>query len=640
MTNFGFIKVAAAVPAVKVADCIFNTESICRLIDKADREGVEIAVFPELAITAYTCMDLFFQQALLESAQKSLAAIAEYTKGKETTVIVGAPVKCGNRIANAAAVIGQGVIYGIVPKSYIPTSGESNQSKWFTPASQFNQMEVTICGKEVPMGADLLFQQKGVTYGVEIGTDLWATVPASSYSTQNGAQLIFNAGASCELIGRHDYLKSLIANQSARAICGYIYASAGFGESTTDLVFGGDAIIAQNGNITAQSPRFTMQEQLVVADIDVENINHDRMVLSYNQQENLEYTLIETGSDGESKREFTLNTKPEALPFVPQGEKMNERCEEIFNIQVAGLAKRLVHTNCKNAVIGISGGLDSTLALLVTVQTFDALDIPRSNILAVTMPGFGTTDRTYNNAVDLIASLGVTFKEISIKEACIQHFKDVEHDLNNHNVVYENGQARERTQILMDLSNKVNGMVVGTGDFSELALGWATYNGDHMSMYGVNADIPKTLVKYLVTWVAKFKSDEKTGKTLLDIVDTPISPELIPADESGNIKQKTEDLVGPYELHDFYLYHMLRYGATPSKIYFLAKETFKDKYDTDTIKKWLTTCIKRFFNMQFKRSCLPDGPKVGSVGLSPRGDWQMASDACSTIWLKELEELQ
>ncbi|MBR7157809.1 MAG: NAD(+) synthase, partial [Bacteroidales bacterium] len=374
---------------------------------------------------------------------------------------------------------------------------------------------------------------------------------------------------------------------------------------------------------------------------DIDYLEHDRMVEGFaNNLSGREYRIVKIENDFTENDNFTPTRKYDPLPFVPQGERMNEQCEEIFNIQVAGLAKRMVHTNCKNAVIGISGGLDSTLALLVTVQTFDALKIPRSGIVAVTMPGFGTTDRTYNNAVDLIRSLGVTFKEISIKDACIQHFKDLNHDLVNHNVVYENAQARERTQILMDLSNQVNGMVIGTGDFSELALGWATYNGDHMSMYGVNGDIPKTLVKYLVTWVAKFRSDEHTGKTLLDIVDTPISPELIPADEQGNIKQKTEDLVGPYELHDFFLFHMLRYGATPSKIYFLAKETFAGKYDNATIKKWLTTCIRRFFNMQFKRSCLPDGPKVGSVGLSPRGDWRMASDSCSKVWLDELEELE
>ncbi len=652
MADFGFIKVAAAVPSVKVADCIYNSEHILAQIKQAANKGVEIIAFPELAVTAYTCADLFHQQRLLDCAEEALAQLLGETTEMNITVILGMPVRSGNQLIDAAVVFSQGEIYGVVPKSFLSNSRESSEQRWFTPAWQLNDDTVTLCGQSIPMGADLIFRQNcynqpfangsaKVTFGVELSSDLWATVPPSSYHTQNGAQIIFNTSANTELIGRHSYLKSLIANQSARTVAGYIYASAGFGESTTDCVFAGNAIIAENGKILAESPRFTMEEQMVISEIDIDYLEHDRMVEGFaNNLSGREYRIVKIENDFTENDNFTPTRKYDPLPFVPQGERMNEQCEEIFNIQVAGLAKRMVHTNCKNAVIGISGGLDSTLALLVTVQTFDALKIPRSGIVAVTMPGFGTTDRTYNNAVDLIRSLGVTFKEISIKDACIQHFKDLNHDLANHNVVYENAQARERTQILMDLSNQVNGMVIGTGDFSELALGWATYNGDHMSMYGVNGDIPKTLVKYLVTWVAKFRSDEHTGKTLLDIVDTPISPELIPADEQGNIKQKTEDLVGPYELHDFFLFHMLRYGATPSKIYFLAKETFAGKYDNATIKKWLTTCIRRFFNMQFKRSCLPDGPKVGSVGLSPRGDWRMASDSCSKVWLDELEELE
>ncbi|MBR5856745.1 MAG: NAD(+) synthase [Bacteroidales bacterium] len=651
MADFGFIKVAAAVPQVKVADCIYNTEHIISQIKIAESKGVEIIVFPELAVTAYSCGDLFHQAKLLESAQESLSQLLGETSDLNITVILGMPLNSGNQLIDAAVVFGQGEIYGVVPKHYLTNKRESNETRWFTPAWQLNDDTITVCGQEVPMGADLIFRQNSynqsaangsakITFGVEISSDLWATIPQSSYHTQNGAQIIFNTAANTEEIGKYEYIKNLIANQSARCLSGYVYASAGFGESSTDSVFAGNAVIAENGKILAESPRFTMEEQLIISDIDIEYLDHDRMVNGfYNNLSEREYRIVKIGNDINEESDSSIGRVYDALPFVPKGEEMDKECEEIFNIQVAGLAKRMVHTNCKNAVIGISGGLDSTLALLVAVQTFDALKIPRSGIVAVTMPGFGTTDRTYNNAVDLINSLGVTFREIPIKEACIQHFKDIGHDVTNHNVVYENAQARERTQILMDISNQINGMVIGTGDFSELALGWATYNGDHMSMYGVNADIPKTLVKYLVSWVAKYRSDEHTGKTLLDIVDTPISPELIPADEKGNIKQKTEDLVGPYELHDFFLYHLLRHGASPEKIYFLAKGSFAGVYDDITIKKWLTTCIRRFFNMQFKRSCLPDGPKVGSVGLSPRGEWQMPSDACSRVWMEELEML-
>ncbi len=650
MADFGFIKVAAAVPSVKVADCIYNAEHIMALIERANNQGVEFIAFPELALTAYTCKDLFHQKQLLESAEEALAQLVGQTAEMEITVILGMPVKCGTQLADAAVVFGQGEIYGVVPKSHLANSREAGESRWFTPAWQLYDDMVTLCGQEVPMGADLIFKSEELTFGVEIGHDINAAFPPATYHALNGAQIIFNAGANNELIGKHEYLCSLIANHSAKSCSGYVYASAGFGESTTDLVFSGNAIIAENGKILAQSPRFTMNEQLEICDIDVEYLDHDRMVDSFSSNSSLsgrDYRVVKIFRE-RSNRVSAAEEPIEGelvgrvynpTPFVPADEQMESRCEEIFNIQVSALAKRMLHTNCKNAVIGISGGLDSTLALLVAVQTFDTLQIPRSNIHAVTMPGFGTTDRTYNNAVDLINALGVTFREISIKEACIQHFKDLQHELTNHNVVYENSQARERTQILMDLANQVNGMVIGTGDFSELALGWATYNGDHMSMYGVNADIPKTLVKYLVTWVAKFRSDQKTGTTLLDIVDTPISPELIPADEQGNIKQKTEDLVGPYELHDFFLFHILRYGAAPEKIYFLAKRSFEGKYDDATIKKWLTTCVRRFFNMQFKRSCLPDGPKVGSVGLSPRGDWQMSSDSCSAVWMEQLLDL-
>jgi len=457
-----------------------------------------------------------------------------------------------------------------------------------------------------------------------------------------GANIIFNLSASNELIGKHAYLRSLICQQSARCMAGYVYASSGFGESSTDLVFAGNGIIAENGNLLAESPRFMMEEQLVISEIDIETLQNDRQV----------NTSFMYGTSGLPKEKaqvvdfqvripdgFSLTRPVDPHPFTPSGEALKERCEEIFHIQVAGLAKRLVHAHAQTAVVGISGGLDSTLALLVTVMTFDALKMPRGQIIGITMPGFGTTDRTYTNACDLIRSLGVTLKEIPIKEACLQHFRDIDHDPSVHDVTYENSQARERTQLLMDVANQKNGLVIGTGDLSELALGWATYNGDHMSMYGVNGSIPKTLVKYLVEWVANHKVDDASRLTLLDIVDTPISPELIPADENGNIKQKTEDLVGPYELHDFFLYHFLRFGSYPSKIYFLAQKAFAGIYDNATVKKWLYTFFRRFFQQQFKRSCLPDGPKVGSVSLSPRGDWRMPSDAVSRLWLEEIERI-
>ena len=460
-----------------------------------------------------------------------------------------------------------------------------------------------------------------------------------------GANIIVNLSASNELIGKHAYRKQLVAQQSARCICGYVYASSGFGESTTDLVFSGSALIAENGVILAESKRFSLDEQLIISDIDVEYLYHDRLVstsfsegcLAKDTDRGFELEFILPEYRKETANMLSRTIDPH--PFTPEGAALRERCEEIFQIQTAGLAKRIVHAHAKTAVVGISGGLDSTLALLVTVMTFDLLKIPRNRIIGITMPGFGTTGRTYRNAVSLIHSLGVTFREISIKEACMQHFQDIHHDANLHDVTYENSQARERTQILMDVANKENGLVIGTGDLSELALGWATYNGDHMSMYGVNGSIPKTLVKYLVEWVAHNRVDEDSKETLLDILDTPISPELIPADEQGNIKQKTEDLVGPYELHDFFLYHFIRFGATPAKIYYLAQEAFRGAYSDETIKKWLYTFFRRFFQQQFKRSCLPDGPKVGSISLSPRGDWRMPSDAAATLWLKEIEKL-
>lgn len=640
--NYGFIKVAAAIPQVKVADCTFNASQIIDMVKDAASKQVQLIAFPELCITGYTCGDLFQQQLLIEEAEKALQYIIDETSELNITSIVGMPVVVGATLINAAVVIRGKVIMGIVPKTYIPNYKEFYEKRWFTSATEITEEGTILCSQWADISPKLLFNLNGSRFGIEICEDLWAPVPPSSMLATQGADIIVNISASNELIGKHKYLQSLIAQQSARCISGYIYSSAGFGESTTDVVFAGNAMIYENGSLLAEAKRFCLEEQLVISEIDIERLRTERrMNTSFAACASIfrEEKGDEIDTEQESPKEFTLTRPVEPLPFVPSGNALNERCEEIFEIQVSGLAKRLVHTHAQTAVVGISGGLDSTLALLVCVKTFDKLKLDRKGILGITMPGFGTTDRTYHNAIDLMKSLGVSIREISIKDACIQHFKDIEHDVNVHDVTYENSQARERTQILMDVANQTNGMVIGTGDLSELALGWATYNGDHMSMYGVNGSIPKTLVKYLVEWVARNGVDEQSRTTLLDIADTPISPELIPADANGNIKQKTEDLVGPYELHDFFLYYFLRFGFRPAKIYFLAQHAFGGKYDNETIKKWLSTFFRRFFNQQFKRSCLPDGPKVGSVSLSPRGDWRMPSDACSTLWLKEIEEL-
>ena len=609
---------------------------------QASEKGVQIIAFPELSVTGYTCLDLFAQQTLLNGAEAALLQLVSNTADLDILTIVGVPLRTENRLINAAVVFQKGAIRGVVPKTYLPNYKEFQEQRWFTSATELRESTISIGKEEYPMGSHLLFRSGRLTAGIEICEDLWVPVPPSSLLTMEGANIIFNLSASNELIGKHAYLRSLICQQSARCMAGYVYASSGFGESSTDLVFAGNGIIAENGNLLAESPRFTMEEQLVISEIDIETLQNDRQV----------NTSFMYGTSGLPKEKaqvvdfqvripdgFSLTRPVDPHPFTPSGEALKERCEEIFHIQVAGLAKRLVHAHAQTAVVGISGGLDSTLALLVTVMTFDALKMPRGQIIGITMPGFGTTDRTYTNACDLIRSLGVTLKEIPIKEACLQHFRDIDHDPSVHDVTYENSQARERTQLLMDVANQKNGLVIGTGDLSELALGWATYNGDHMSMYGVNGSIPKTLVKYLVEWVANHKVDDASRLTLLDIVDTPISPELIPADENGNIKQKTEDLVGPYELHDFFLYHFLRFGSYPSKIYFLAQKAFAGIYDNATVKKWLYTFFRRFFQQQFKRSCLPDGPKVGSISLSPRGDWRMPSDAMATLWLDEIAGL-
>ena len=556
--------------------------------------------------------------------------------------VVWQPVVVNSTVINAAVVIQKGKILGVVPKTYLPNYKEFYEQRWFTSALQVSENSVRLCGQIVPMGNNLLFETAETTFGIEICEDLWATVPPSSSLALQGAEIIFNLSADDEGIGKHNYLCSLISQQSARCISGYVFSSSGFGESTTDVVFAGNGLIYENGYLLARSERFCMEEQLIINEIDVECIRAERRVnttFAANKANCPGKEAVRISTEFVNSKDLNLTRTFNPHPFVPQGNELNSRCEEIFSIQIAGLAQRLLHTGAKTAVIGISGGLDSTLALLVCVKTFDKLGLSRKDILGITMPGFGTTDRTYHNAIDLMNSLGVSIREISIREACIQHFKDIGHDLNIHDVTYENSQARERTQILMDIANQTWGMVIGTGDLSELALGWATYNGDHMSMYGVNAGIPKTLVKHLVQWVAENGMDETSKATLLDIVDTPISPELIPADENGEIKQKTEDLVGPYELHDFFLYYFLRFGFRPSKIYFLAQTAFSGVYDDETIKKWLQTFFRRFFNQQFKRSCLPDGPKVGSISISPRGDWRMPSDASSAAWLKEIAEL-
>jgi NAD+ synthase (glutamine-hydrolysing) len=639
--NHGFVKVAVAIPQVRVADCTFNAGQITALIAEAEGGNVQIAVFPELCITGYTCGDLFAQQLLLDSAESALMQILSDTRQFGIVAILGMPVPVHSSLINAAVVIQKGKILGVVPKTYLPNYKEFYERRWFTSAYDVAEKQIRLCGQVAPLDTDILFEAANTTFGIELCEDLWAVVPPSSALAMKGAEIIFNLSADNEGIGKNSYVRSLVGQQSARCIAGYVFSSCGFGESTTDVVFGSNGLICENGWLLAESERFSLKEQLVVSEIDVERLRTERLVNTTfaankgrcNAGETIRIP-VET-----REKEFKLTRAYPPLPFVPSGVELDERCEEIFAIQVAGLAKRLLHTHARTAVIGISGGLDSTLALLVCVKTFDKLDLSRKGILGVTMPGFGTTGRTYGNAISLMRSLGIDMREISIKEACTQHFKDIGHDMNVQDVIYENAQARERTQILMDIANQTNGIVIGTGDLSELALGWATYNGDHISMYGVNSSIPKTLVRHLVEWVAGHEIGGAAGTTLADIVRTPISPELVPADGNGEIAQKTEELVGPYELHDFILYHFMRSGFRPAKIFFLATVAFKDKYDPGTIKKWLHVFFRRFFSQQFKRSCLPDGPKVGSITLSPRGDWRMPSDASAAGWLREIEEL-
>lgn len=636
----GYVRVEVVTPDIKVADCIFNTEQICSRIDKAYDAQVSVIVFPEMCITGYTCNDLFLQDTLLSDAQKSLATITEYTKGKNMLTVVGLPFEYCNKLYNVAAVIKDGVILGLVPKKYIPNYNEFYERRQFTEGFD-KAVKVCVAGQQTYMGSRILFRCSDfekLVVGVEICEDLWTPLPPSVSHAMNGATLIVNPSASNETVGKEDYRRSLVTGQSARLVCAYAYASSGDGESTQDIVFGGHDIIAENGTLLAETSLFANNS--VINDIDFDRINSERRRMSTftSATDNDEYTVVDFSLAGTEYTSLVRFIDPH--PFVPENEATrNKRCEAILSIQAMGLKKRLAHIGCKNVVIGISGGLDSTLALLVAVRAYGLLGLDMSGIHAVTMPGFGTTDRTYDNAVKMIKSLGCTFHEISIRESVTRHFEDIGHDINVHDVTYENGQARERTQILMDIANKVNGIVIGTGDMSELALGWATYNGDHMSMYGVNASVPKTLVRHLVRYYAEVLADSTLAKVLYDVLDTPVSPELLPPDENGQIEQKTENLVGPYELHDFFMYYILRFGIHPAKLYRIACAAFRPDYSEETILKWLKTFYRRFFAQHFKRSCLPDGPKVGTVAVSPRGDLRMPSDACARIWLKELDEL-
>ncbi len=641
--NYGFIKVASAVPSVKVADCKYNVEQIEQQIILAEGQGVEIIVFPELSLTGYTCQDLFRQNLLLETTESAMLMLLDFTRQLNIISIVGLPIAVGDLLLNCAAIIQKGQILGIVAKEYLPNYNEFYEKRWFASVQDLRTTELRFAGNQINLSftPQIFVTCDGVRFGVEICEDVWAPTPPSNHLALAGADIIFNLSASDELIGKHDYLCKLLAQQSARTITGYVYSSAGFGESTQDVVYGGNALIFENGHLLQSGPRFAMTPQMQVAQIDVERLRTERRgntTYVNAQRRMIGEDVIFKNAHSILPKDFVLERPVDAHPFIPSPDMMEKSCEEILSIQVMGLAKRLVHTGCQKVVLGISGGLDSTLALLVCSMTFDKLGLDSSGIIGVTMPGFGTTDRTYTNAIKLMQSLRITIREISIAKSVTQHFEDIGHDISVHDTTYENSQARERTQILMDVSNQEGGLVIGTGDLSELALGWCTYNGDHMSMYAVNASIPKTLIACLVKFVAG-TMDADTSATLHDVVDTPISPELVPADEDGNIQQKTEDLVGPYELHDFFLYYFMRHGFRPMKIFLLAQKAFEGQYDDDVIKHWLKTFFRRFFSQQFKRSCLPDGPKVGSISLSPRGDWRMPSDASSELWLRECEML-
>ncbi len=639
INELGFIRIGASSPLVKVADCDYNITEIKKVIEEAIQNDVQILCFPELSITSYSCGDLFFQEELQEKAISSLVELTEFVKKKNNiVVIVGLPFRIKNNLFNMAAVLsGEGLI-GMIPKTYLANNNEFQEKRWFAAKSELWEYSVNINGKDIPVShGNMIFYTPFGNFGVEICEDLWVPVPPSSEPEMQDADIIFNLSASNELVAKNRYRKSLIIQQSARSNCAYVYTSAGVGESTTDIVFSGACFIADNGTLLTESKRFSFKNELIIADIDISSIRHDKLI-------NTNYHSVYSGSIKEIDCEISAITSNKLFrnlnpyPFIPAKEFMDEDLSDVFNIQAHGLAKRLKHIGSDKAVIGVSGGLDSTLALLVTVRAFEMLGIPLENIHGITMPGLGTTDRTYKNAKSLMDSLCVTTKEISIIKAVTQHFIDIGHDINKHDITFENSQARERTQILMDYANMINGLVVGTGNMSELALGWATYNGDHMSMYAVNSGVPKTLVSTLTRWIAD-SLNENSRKIIYDILDTPFSPELLPSDSKGKISQKTEQVVGPYELHDFFMHRMLRHGEKPTRILFIAKNAFKDKYSFEEILKWLKIFYKRFFTQQFKRSAMPDGPKVGSINLSPRGTWRMPSDADVKTWLEELNKI-
>lgn len=624
--NYGMLRVAASTLKIKVADPEYNKNEIIKAIDDSVAEGVKLLVTPELSITGYTCADLFFSSTLIEKANSALKEVVEYTSSKDIVVAVGMPIRFFNSLYNCAVVINNGGILGVVPKTHIANYNEFYEKRWFASGKQFESCQpVNLCGYDTMIGSQIFDMGDGVVIGVELCEDLWVPNPPSSSLAQHGANVIINLSASDEYVSKAEYRRELVSNQSARCLCAYVYSGANVFESTTDLVFSGATLVCENGIVLAEGERFVRDNVITIADVDIEKINNQR--LNNMSFENLSTAIGYVKSSINNDSNDLKYRFVDAHPFVPSNDdKRKQRCSEIFSIQAAGLAKRLEHVGSSGVVVGISGGLDSTLALLVCVEAMRLLGKPNSDILGITMPGFGTTDRTYQNALDLMKSLGVTIKEISIKEACQIHMRDIEHDESIKDITYENTQARERTQILFDMANKHGKLLVGTGDLSELAMGWCTYNGDHMSMYGVNASVPKTLVKYLVEYVANV-SDEETARVLRDVLDTPVSPELLPPDKDGKIAQKTEDNIGPYELHDFFLYGFVRCGYDKQKLSALALKAFDGKYDEETINKWLTVFFKRFFISQFKRSCIPDSPKVGSVSLSPRGDWRMPSDA-------------
>lgn len=631
----GFVRVGAVVPKLKVADTEFNCNEIIKQIEVASNNKIQIIVFPELCVTGYTCQDLFEQDALLEEAEKALNRILDYTNNLDIICIIGMPIKAENQLFNTAVVIQKGKILGIVPKTFIPNYGEFYEKRWFASSKNANKKEIEILDQKVPFGIDLLFKDKEnneICFGIEICEDIWAVEPPSNKLALLGANIIFNLSASNEVIGKKEYRRDLVKMQSAKTISGYVYCSCGVNESTADLVFSGESMIFENGSCLINNRRFNFESNMIFTEIDTKRLANDRRknISFMGNPVDLEYREIKINIPDNIEN---LTREYSKTPFVPEDKKkISEICEEILNIQSYGLAKRLLHTNINKTIIGISGGLDSALAFLVIIKAYEVLNLPKENIIAITMPGFGTTSRTHKNSIKLINAYGAAFREIDITKSSLQHFEDIGHDKKMKDITYENAQARERTKILMDIANEENGIVVGTGDLSELALGWCTYNGDHMSMYALNTSIPKTLVEYIIKWVAD-NSKEEYKNIINDILDTPISPELLPPDEKDNIEQKTEEQVGPYILHDFFLYHFLRYGAEPKKIYILACKTFKNDFKKEDIKHWLQVFIKRFFTQQFKRNCMPDGPKVGTVSLSPRGDLRMPSDASYNIWL-------